>query len=251
MPDLPPGVDVLWGRREPAKRGPRPNLSIEQIVDAAIDIATAEGLGPLSMNRVAEKLGKSAMSLYRYVRNKDELLQLMTDVSAVKFPPPEPDPALGWRPNLERWAYALVGLYRTHAWVLHVPIGPTPPIGPGQLLWLDRALACLRATHLPSDIRLGVVMLLLTFIRGQVRMTQDINQGIAEQPEGQATYGEMIRMVVDKDRLPDLAGLVDDGVFDGPDAGMTDQEFDLEVQFGFMMIFDGIERLVAAFEEEK
>lgn len=249
MPDLPPGVDVLWGRREPAKRGPRPNLSIEQIVDAAIEIASAEGLGPLSMNRVAERLGKSAMSLYRYVRNKDELLQLMIDVSAVKAPPPEPDDALGWRPNLERWAYALLGLYRSQPWVLHVPLGPTPPIGPGQLAWLDRALACFRRTHLPLEIRIGVVMLLLTFVRGHVRMTQDVNQNVAGQSPGHPTYGELMRIVVDKDQLPALAELVDKGIFDGPDEGISDQEFDLSAQFGFMMIFDGIERLVSQFEE--
>jgi AcrR family transcriptional regulator len=249
MPDLPPGVDVLWGRREPARRGPRPNLSIAQIVDAAIEIATADGLGEVSMNRVAERLGRSAMSLYRYVRNKDELLQLMTDVSALHAVPPEPDETLGWRPNLERWAYALVGLYRSMPWVLHVPLGPTPPIGPGQLTWLDRALACLRGTHLPGEVQIGVVMLVLTFIRGQVRMTQEINQSAVDPPAGQPTYGEMIRMVVDKDRLPDLARLIDDGVFDGPDEGINDEEFDQEVRFGFMMIFDGIERLVTQFEE--
>lgn len=249
MPDLPPGVDVLWGRREPAKRGPRPNLSIEQIVDAAIEIASAEGLGPLSMNRVAEKLGKSAMSLYRYVRNKDELLQLMTDVSAVKQPPPEPDDALGWRPNLERWAYQLIGLYRRYPWVLHVPIGPTPPIGPGQLAWLDRALACLRKTNLPFELQMGVVMLLLTFIRGQVRMVQEVNQGAEAVPEGYPSYGEMLRMVVDKERLPALAAVVGERVFDEPGEGISDQEFDMEVRFGLTMIFDGIERLVANFEE--
>ncbi len=251
MPDLPPGVDVLWGRREPAKRGPRPNLSVEQIVDAAIEIASAEGLGPLSMNRVAEKLGKSAMSLYRYVRTKDELLQLMTDVSAVKHPPPEPDPADGWRPNLERWAYELVDLYRRFPWVLHVPLGPTPPVGPGQLAWLDRALACFRKTHLPSEIRIGVVMLLLTFIRGQVRMSQEVNQGAAGAALGYPAYGEMLRLVVDKGQLPDLAILVDEGVFDDPEEGMSEQEFQLEVRFGLTMIFDGIERLVAAHEEEQ
>ncbi|GIF65833.1 TetR family transcriptional regulator [Asanoa ishikariensis] len=251
MPDLPPGVDVLWGRREPAKRGPRPNLSIEQIVDAAIEIASAEGLGPLSMNRVAEKLGKSAMSLYRYVRTKDELLQLMTDVSAVKHPPPEPDETEGWRPNLERWAYALVGLYRQFPWVLNVPLGPTPPVGPGQLTWLDRGLASFRKTHVPSELRLGVVMLLLIFIRGQVRMAQEVNQGAAGVALGYPAYGEMLRLVVDKDQLPDLARLVDEGLFDDPEEGMSEQEFDLEVRFGLTMIFDGIERLVAGYEEEQ
>lgn len=251
MPDLPPGVDTLWGRREPAKRGPRPNLSVEQIVDAAIEIASAEGLGPLSMNRVAEKLGKSAMSLYRYVRNKDELLQLMTDVSAVKNAPPEPDQDAGWRPNLERWTYELVGLYRRFPWVLHVPLGPTPPVGPGQLTWLDRGLACLRRTQLPAEIRLGVVMLLLIFVRGQVRMAQEVNQGAAGAALGYPPYGEMLRLVVDKEQLPDLARLVDEGVFDDPEEGMSAQEFEMEVRFGLTMIFDGIERLVAAHEEEQ
>jgi AcrR family transcriptional regulator len=251
MPDLPPGVDVLWGRREPAKRGPRPNLSIEQIVDAAIEIASAEGLGPLSMSRVAEKLGRSAMSLYRYVRTKDELLQVMTDVSAVKAPPPEPDDALGWRPNLERWTYALVEFYRQLPWVLHVPLGPTPPVGPGQLTWLDRGLACFRKTHLPAEIRLGVVMLLLIFVRGQVRMAQEVNQGAAGTALGYPAYGEMLRLVVDKDQLPDLAKLVDEGIFDDPEEGMSEQEFDVEVRFGLTMIFDGIDRLVTAHEEEQ
>ncbi|MEV4533599.1 TetR/AcrR family transcriptional regulator [Asanoa sp. NPDC049518] len=251
MSDLPPGVDVLWGRREPAKRGPRPNLSIDQIVDAAIEIASAEGLGPLSMNRVAEKLGKSAMSLYRYVRTKDELLQLMIDVCAVKNPPPEPDQDAGWRPNLERWAYALVELYRRFPWVLHVPLGPTPPVGPGQLTWLDRGLACFRRTSVPSELRIGVVMLLLVFIRGQVRMAQEINQGAAGVALGYPAYDRMLRLVVDKDRLPDLAQLLDDGIFDDPEEGMSEQELDMEVRFGLTMIFDGIERLVAAHEEEQ
>ncbi|SNS86797.1 regulatory protein, tetR family [Asanoa hainanensis] len=251
MPELPPGVDVLWGRREPAKRGPRPNLSIEQIVDAAIEIASAEGLGPLSMNRVAEKLGKSAMSLYRYVRTKDELLQVMTDVCAVKNAPPEPDDDAGWRPNLERWAYELVGLYRRFPWVLHVPLGPTPPVGPGQLTWLDRGLGCFRRTNVPSELRLGVVMLLLIFIRGQVRMAQEVNQGAAGAALGYPAYGEMLRLVVDKDQLPDLARLVDEGMFDDPEEGMSEQELDMEVRFGLTMIFDGIERLVAGYEEEQ
>ncbi|MEV4618693.1 TetR/AcrR family transcriptional regulator [Asanoa sp. NPDC049573] len=251
MSDLPPGVDVLWGRREPAKRGPRPNLSIEQIVDAAIEIASAEGLGPVSMNRVAEKLGRSAMSLYRYVRNKDELLQLMIDVGAQKRPPPEPDETVGWRPNLERWAIELVELYRQMPWVLNVPLGPTPPIGPGQLAWLDRALACFRKTNLPVEIRMGVVLLLLTFIRGQVRMAQEINQGAVGQGTGAPSYGDMLRQVVDKDRFPALAEIVDHELFDDPNGGMSEQEFDMEIQFGLTMILDGIERLVANFEEEQ
>src|ERR1700757_4350953 len=74
---LPPGLDLLWGRRERGKRGPRPGLSPDAIVEAAVRVADADGLEAVSMARVAKELGFTTMSLYRYVANKDELLQLM------------------------------------------------------------------------------------------------------------------------------------------------------------------------------
>src|SRR5256885_14242131 len=80
---LPPGLDLLWGRRERGKRGPRPGLSAGAIVEAAIRVADAEGLEAVSMARVAHELGFTTMSLYRHVVSKDELLQLMWNGSAV------------------------------------------------------------------------------------------------------------------------------------------------------------------------
>ena len=44
-------------------------------------VAAAEGMGAVSMGRVATELGVSTMSLYRYVAAKDELLALMVDVT--------------------------------------------------------------------------------------------------------------------------------------------------------------------------
>ena len=80
---LPPGLDLLWGRRERGRRGPRPGLSADAIVDAAVRLADAEGLEAISMARVAAELGFTTMSLYRYVASKDELLQLMFNASAL------------------------------------------------------------------------------------------------------------------------------------------------------------------------
>ncbi len=80
---LPPGLDLLWGRREPGKRGPRPGLSADAIVTAAMQVADAEGLEAITMARVAAKLGFTPMALYRYVASKDELLQLMWNGSAL------------------------------------------------------------------------------------------------------------------------------------------------------------------------
>src|SRR6202020_324762 len=80
---LPPGLDLLWGRRGQGKRGPRPGLSADMIVDAALRVADAEGLEAVSMARVAAELGFTTMSLYRHVASKEELLQLMWNGSAL------------------------------------------------------------------------------------------------------------------------------------------------------------------------
>jgi AcrR family transcriptional regulator len=245
---LPPAVAMLWNLRQQPRRGPKPSLSVERIVAAAIEIADAEGLTALSMARVAEKLGTTAMSLYRHVRNKDELIQVMIDAAAAIEPPPEPDPDKDWRFNLEQWGRALFGLYRAHRWSLDVPIGPLPPIGPGQLAWLDRGLATLSSTALPHEVRVGVIMLLLTHIRGEVGFTQQVNQSMSWPPEpGSPTYGQLLRRLVDPARLPALAELVSDGAFDGAEQGISDTELAQELDFALAVLLDGIATLVDQF----
>ncbi|MBF6081792.1 TetR/AcrR family transcriptional regulator C-terminal domain-containing protein [Nocardia cyriacigeorgica] len=79
-------VELLWGTGRPAKRGPKPSLSLEAIVGAAIELADAEGMAGVSMQRVAERLGYTKMSLYRYVPGKAELAALMLE-QALGAPP--------------------------------------------------------------------------------------------------------------------------------------------------------------------
>src|ERR1700742_754238 len=84
---LPPSLELLWGLREPGSRGPRRGLTLEGIVDAGMRVAQSEGVGALSMARIAKELGVGTMSLYRYVASKDELLTTMVD-TALGMPPP-------------------------------------------------------------------------------------------------------------------------------------------------------------------
>src|ERR1700722_2509806 len=71
-------IELLWGVRR-RRRGPRPSLSGEQIVAKAIELTDRDGLGGLSMRRLADELGITAMSLYGYVPSKAELLDVMAD----------------------------------------------------------------------------------------------------------------------------------------------------------------------------
>ena len=73
-----------------------PKLTVALIVDAAIAVADRDGMGALSMRRIADELGVGAMSLYRHVAGKDTLIEEMTVEVGRRFPYPiDTEPALG------------------------------------------------------------------------------------------------------------------------------------------------------------
>src|SRR6266849_10257810 len=109
------------GGRERPHKGPKPALSLARIVDAAVRVADAEGLGAVSMGRVAAELGAAPMSLYRHVSAKEELLRLMVD-AAWGDSPGQPAPGEGWRAGLARWAWAMHAAARRHPWVVRIPV---------------------------------------------------------------------------------------------------------------------------------
>ena len=91
--ELPRAIALAWGVAEQPVRGPKREMSIERIVEVAIELADADGLGAVSMSSVAGRLGYTTMSLYRYVSAKDDLLVLMTEEGV--GPPPDTDPVDG------------------------------------------------------------------------------------------------------------------------------------------------------------
>src|SRR5262245_54493034 len=70
-------IELRSNHPPPAGRGPKQKLSLEQVVRAGMEVATGEGIGKLSMRRVAQHLGVGTMSLYTYVPGRDELFELM------------------------------------------------------------------------------------------------------------------------------------------------------------------------------
>ena len=73
-----PDVDelVVEGREPPSARVP---LSRERIIAAAVEAIDEEGLGSLTMRRLGARLGVEAMSLYRYVPGREDLLDGVVD----------------------------------------------------------------------------------------------------------------------------------------------------------------------------
>src|ERR671921_1310266 len=162
---LPASIEAAWGVRTRPNKGPRPALSLERIVAAAVRVAATDGLQAVSRGRVASDLGVSTMSLYRYVAAKDELLALRAALSSAD-PPARRGPEESWRDGLARWAWTELATYRRNPWVLRIPISG-PPVTPNAMAWLERGLDCLRDTGLREDEKLSVILLLTGYVRNQ------------------------------------------------------------------------------------
>lgn len=108
---------------------PRAPLTREAIVEAAVRVLDREGMDGLSMRRVADELGTGAASLYWHVRNKGELLQLLTERIAAEIELPPPDPSR-WQEQLRDLARQMRAMAHRHRdgarlTLGRVPSGPT------------------------------------------------------------------------------------------------------------------------------
>lgn len=133
-------MQLLWSGTAPPKRGPKPKVTLAEIVAAAIRIADAEGLEAVSTRRVAETVGISPMSFYTHVPGKAELLDLMLDTVGGRDigEVPEFDPSQ-WRANLTLMAVGLRDFYLRHPWVIDLATH-RPVLGPGTMTAYEFAL---------------------------------------------------------------------------------------------------------------
>lgn len=229
---MPRGVELAWRAERETKPGPRPVLSLAEIVRAAIDLAGRAGIAAVSLARVAAELGCATSALYRHVRSKDDLVVLMRDAAAL--PPstmPPPDPA-HWRESLDRLAWAIFGVYRAHPWVLEVPsIGPSTT--PNELMWGEHLLRAMSRTNLTHADRLRAVTLLTGYVREQARLA--VVPSPSDDSSGEMDYVRLLRTVMTPLRYPMFCQILAGEAFDGP-VGYTDDDF----RFGLDRVLSGL-----------
>jgi AcrR family transcriptional regulator len=234
-PELPRGVALAWGVAANPQRGPKREMSIERIVDAAVEIADAEGLGAVSMSRVAQSLGYTTMSLYRYVTAKDDLLVLMQEQGIGLPPEPEPDvDPTDWRGRLRAIGRAQLDVFRRHPWLLDVAIEGTP-VTPNNLAWMDAMLDALSDTPLDQGERVAVILL----VTGQLRWQSLIERSyeLAADAAGidpQAiddSRSAVLDAFVTAEEFPAVRLAVDAGVFAGEEDPFG---------FGLERVLDGV-----------
>lgn len=242
---LPHGAQLAWGLVKPSTRGPKGELSVDRIVEAAVGIADREGLSGVSMNRVASSLGFTPMSLYRYIKSKDDLLLLMLE-AVCDIQIPEENEERGWRERLKEYVEICIQLMRAHPWFTDIPIMGVP-ITPNNLKLVDWPLRIIRDLPLSDYEKMSTVLLISGYSRFYGVLMRDMDRAIeaGANPDSFSgiMYGDALKRLVTPEQYPDLHPIVAAGVYTEDD-GNKGEALD-DFAFGLERILDGIELHVA------
>ncbi|TMR88679.1 TetR/AcrR family transcriptional regulator [Nonomuraea basaltis] len=237
---VPASLRRLWGMSESSRLGRPAALDVDRVVAAAVEIADRDGLGGVTLPKVAKSLGFTSMSLYRYVGSKGELLTLMADVAVGAPPDIDTD---DWREGLRSWAFAQRAVFQRRPWLTRVPASG-PPSGPNQIAWMEAALAIMSRTRLDWAHKVGILLLISGYVVQSVRQYNELAEGRAEgqgQVDAERAYGRALARLVQPERFPEAARLFSSALFealpsDTPDATVADADFSL----GLELILDGV-----------
>lgn len=241
-PEPDPALRLLWRHHLPAepevpRRGPRQKVTLDEVVEAAVELADAEGLAAVSMRALAKRLGMGAMSLYTYVPGRPELIALMVDLVLARLElPPHPDDL---RARLAAIARVQHALCRAHPWLLDVS-GIRPWLGPGASGLYEWQLSALDGIGL-TDVEMDQTVALLSGYASNVvraeheKLKAERETGQTELEWWEANYAELDRVMAGAE-YP-IASRVGQAAGEAYQAA-TDPE--REFAFGLERIIDGL-----------
>jgi AcrR family transcriptional regulator len=215
-PESPESADdapeMIWLRDEPS--APRSEHTRAEIAAAAMEIADAEGFDAVSMRRVAQQLGAGTMTLYNYVRNKNELVTLMANaVVGEMLVPREETAGAGWRGELRALAVRTRETFQRHRWALD-RLDPGQPI-PNSLLVFERWLHACASLEIPADDKYELIALIEDYVFGfALREAQEI----VEQEKGWTPEVlKFLRLQLDNEELTEFRAFLGEDVEAGFD----------------------------------
>jgi AcrR family transcriptional regulator len=235
-PDLRRRSELLWENRSKPTRGPKPTLTAEDVIQAAIEIADRDGLGALTMQSVTAKLGYTTMAIYRYFPNKEALYDAIVD-AGMGQPPRDTDPRSDWRTRLTRLSHAKREMLCARPWLAELPFVAAPH-GPNWLSWLEAVVEALADTGLNEPDKGQIVSIIDGYTRGAsdtaISLARARARGTSDEEWAAAVGADLGRAIGDP-RFPRFAALLTTPSDGAPRS--LDESFD----FGLQRVLDGIE----------
>lgn len=228
---------LLWRPpRARSGRGRPPKVSLDEIVAAATALADRDGLGTMTMERLAATLGVGTMTLYTHVPGKAELVDLMVDYAWREL---DLTPSGSWRDRIEHYAKQNMVLRERHPWLRMVST-VRPPLGPGLFARDDFLLAALSMTGLSAAEMSAASDSIVTFVDGAAATLAEHTH--AERISGQtdedwwAARQVFWETIFDPTRYPAIDQTWHNGGFNRSPAEAAANAFDL----GLRALLDGI-----------
>ena len=218
----------MAGPAAQAKR--RKPMSRDRVLQTAIGLADKEGIGALTMRRLAQELGVEAMTLYHYVADKNEMLDGMVDLVAGEVE--LPDGGGDWKGATRQRALAAREVFIRHPWVVALWIRLR--VGPKRIRYMNTALGTYREAGLSPEITERVFHAVENHIIGYTLQAEAFP--LAD--EDLAEAGQAFLRTLSTEEYPHLAEHVAQHLEKG-----TLDEGDFE--FGLDLILDGVDRMDA------
>jgi AcrR family transcriptional regulator len=205
-------------------------LSRERVLRAAVDLADKSGIESLSMRKLAQELGVEAMSLYRHVRNKGDMVDGMVDLvfGEIGLPPSEVD----WKTAMRQRAISAREVLARHPWAIALMESRSTP-GPATLQHHDAVLGCLRAAGFSIAMAAHAYSVLDSYIYGFALEQASLPFQTGEEA---VEVADSIRHQFPVDAYPHLMEMAIQHVLQ-PGYDYAD-----EFKFGLELILDGLER---------
>jgi len=228
----------IWARPEPGAR--RARFTRDQIAAAALAIADTDGFEAVSMRRVAAELGAGTMTLYHYVRTKDDLVALMDNAIMGELLIPDGELPSDWREALTLIARRTRDAFARHPWTLE-SMGDAN-IGPNGIRHIDQSVAAVAGLDLDAVTRFELISLIDDYVFGYAMrrraLARDDPEAMAEWLDRASSYIEEQMATED---LPHLQAIMPEGGMSAFWKQLEEADFeDARFERGLTRLLDGI-----------
>jgi AcrR family transcriptional regulator len=232
--------ETIWARPQPGERKPR--FTRDQLARTALEIADADGFEAVSMRRLAAELGAGTMTLYHYVRTKDELKMLMDDAVMGEVLIPEGELASDWRGAMTQIATSSRNAFKRHPWAFEALKGSG--FGPNGMMHFEQSMEAVKELDWPFAEKLELITLVDDYVFGfTIRSQEYFVKDLPEEEHARETLSFMDEQLKTGD-YPEVARMLEGIDLDsawGPDGEVAKLFMGNRFERGLEILLDGIE----------